>query len=110
MPTWTPLEPAFVLFDIDDSAMAPRGLDANVVIERAWGSPTITSDGVSIARARASRDPEDHEKVREMLRAVRIGVSPAADAILLKRRDDRFRYAKVEFGVNAVVPRGRSHK
>ena len=44
-----------VLADTVKVTLGPRG--RNVVLEKKWGSPTITNDGVSIAKEIELEDP-----------------------------------------------------
>src|ERR1700693_5527936 len=72
--------------------LGPRG--RNVVLEKKWGAPTITNDGVSIAKEIELDDPYEKlgaELVREGLRNVAAG----ADPISLKRG--------IEKAVEAVI-------
>ena len=63
--------PKIIEFDVDARASLERGVDAladavrvtigprgrNVVIDKSWGAPTITNDGVSIAKEIELEDP-----------------------------------------------------
>jgi hypothetical protein len=57
MPAWTSLEPALVLFDVEAEPGTTLGSHGrNVVLEKKWGAPTFTNDGVSIASANPDPD------------------------------------------------------
>src|SRR6266498_2454875 len=72
--------------------LGPKG--RNVVLEKKWGAPTITNDGVSIAKEIELEDPEEKigaELVKEGLRNVAAGANPMS----LKKG--------IEAGVEAAV-------
>ena len=50
------------LADAVKVTLGPKG--RNVVLEKSWGAPTITNDGVSIAREIELEDP--YEKIGEL--------------------------------------------
>jgi chaperonin GroEL len=47
-----------ILADTVKVTLGPRG--RNVVLEKKWGAPTITNDGVSIAKEIELDDPFEH--------------------------------------------------
>ena len=52
------------LADVVKVTLGPKG--RNVVLEKKWGAPTITNDGVSIAKEIELEDPgEDRRRARQ---------------------------------------------
>jgi chaperonin GroEL len=67
------------LADAVKVTLGPKG--RNVVLEKKWGAPTITNDGVSIAKEIELEDPFEKigaELVKEGLRNVAAGANPMA--------------------------------
>ena len=74
------------LADAVKVTLGPKG--RNVVLEKKWGAPTITNDGVSIAKEIDLEDP--YEKVGAELRGGQRG-APLVEVIGDPHRPDRVR-------------------
>ena len=67
------------LADAVKITIGPKG--RNVVIDKKWGAPTITNDGVTIAKEVELKDPFENLGVQLANQTVQNETTPAAEVI-----------------------------
>src|SRR5208337_3154880 len=96
-----------ILADAVKATLGPKG--RNVVIEKKFGSPTITKDGVTVAKEIDLKDPMENVGA-QLVREVASKTSDGSGAVYLpRRRKDRGRRRKSDRSQARHRKGGNSH-